>query len=63
MLSEEAKKKYIENGGNCCPHCGSGDLEGGAVEIDSRIAWQKVWCLECDHSWIDNYTLTSVTEA
>ena len=52
--------KYIKTGGNSCLNCGSGDIEGGSVEIDSSYATQEVSCNECGYAWKDEYTLTGV---
>lgn len=54
--------EYANQGGNCCPYCGSGDLDGGPVEIDAGIAAQKVGCGECDKEWTDTYSLTGYIE-
>ena len=59
---QEAKANYIKRGGNACYMCGSTNIEGGSVEIDSGMAKQSEWCNHCEHEWEDNYTLTSVTE-
>lgn len=60
MLSERAKTEYVENGGVVCPYCGSGNLDGGFVEIDGGGASQTVRCLDCYRSWTDLYTLTEI---
>lgn len=57
---EEVKKKYLEQGGNNCPNCGSVSFKGGFVQIDGDSAWQAVSCNDCDTSWEDQYTLTNV---
>jgi hypothetical protein len=44
---------------NKCPQCGSGDIEGGSVEIDGRHAIQRVRCSECGATWVDEYALES----
>lgn len=41
----------------CCPCCGSGDIEGEAVDIIGDTAQQRVGCLVCDASWLDVYQL------
>lgn len=48
---------YIKRGGVCCPSCGSDGIQGQAVEIDAGGATQKIDCLACASSWIDNYQL------
>lgn len=62
-LTEEQRANYLTDGGNRCPHCDSGDLNGGPVEIDGNIAWQEVTCIDCDEAWIDLYKLFNVQDA
>lgn len=62
-LSEETRKAYIESGATKCPHCGSEDLDGKGVDIDSGTASQEVMCTDCGEGWVDIYTLTHVEEA
>lgn len=49
--------KYIENH-NDCPACGSDNVEGQSVDIDSYGAQQEVMCSACNAVWSDDYTLT-----
>jgi len=42
---------------NQCPKCQSTQLEGGFVEVQPGTASQTVYCVVCDHDWIDTYTL------
>jgi hypothetical protein len=62
MLNEEQRLKYIMGQGGSCPKCGNEDLEGGPVDIDGDIAFQRVHCLnaECDYVWIDTYCLCDI---
>ena len=59
-LTKAQKKDYIKKSGVCCPACGSDEIEGGFVEIDSGHAWQPVGCNECDAEWNDIYNLVDV---
>lgn len=52
------KEEYVAKGGNQCPHCGSGELEGDAIQSDSAVAWQEVTCNGCGEIWQDTYQLT-----
>ena len=61
-LTEEAKRRYLEESGVNCPFCGSSQIEGQAVEIDAGQALQPMACLECDRGWTDVYTLQEVQE-
>lgn len=57
---EQAKARYIKNGGNTCLNCGSEHIEGGSFNTDSGVASQSVWCNECDWEWDDIYALTDI---
>ena len=47
-----------------CLFCGSPDLAGGFVDIDSSGASQRVSCSACRRYWFDVYELVDVlTEA
>ena len=53
------KEEYINNGGNNCPCCGSGNLgTEDNVQVDSGSAWQKVHCNDCGAIWNDIWSLT-----
>ena len=49
---------YVAHGGNRCPFCGSEEIEGSEVNIDSGYALQEVICQTCDSMWSDVYKLT-----
>lgn len=50
--------EYIDNGGNCCPHCDSEDVDGRQpFESDIGVAWQKMQCNTCGAIWDDDYNL------
>ena len=34
-----------------CPKCGSEDIEADRFMEEANIAWRKVKCLDCNHSW------------
>ena len=61
-LTEEAKKRYLEESGVNCPFCGSSQIEGASVEINAGSAYQPIGCLQCDKRWNDVYTLRDVEE-
>ena len=61
MLTKEQKKKYLKNSGKC-PFCQSNNIEGGEVEIDGKLVWQVIDCLDCKKSWVDYYKLFDVEE-
>ena len=61
-LTTEQIKKYVEEGGVSCPGCGSEDIVGGDISVDTGIASQEMSCNECDLEWTDQYTLTGVSQ-
>ncbi len=58
-LSDE---EYVAAGGGKCPACGSREIEGGSIEVDSTIAWQSVRCNDCGAGWNDTYALTGYSD-
>jgi hypothetical protein len=58
-MEGQAKAEYLAKKGNHCPVCGSWQVEGNsAPEVEGNSAHQKVYCLQCEASWVDIYTLT-----
>lgn len=55
-MSDEQYLAYPEP--NCCPCCGSDEIEGDSVEIDGREALQECSCSECGAEWEDHYQLS-----
>ena len=43
-----------------CPICGSTDVTGDSLEMDSHTVWQKLYCSDCDAEWYDEYILSNV---
>lgn len=58
MTNEE----YVAKGGNACPFCGSGHLEGDAIQSEGAKAWQEITCNGCGKVWQDVYQLTGWTD-
>lgn len=48
--------KHIQSSG--CPHCGGFNTEGSSWSCENNTAWQSIYCVDCDKSWDDVYTLT-----
>jgi hypothetical protein len=44
---------------NCCPVCGSTEIEGEYVSIEGRKAVQECGCNDCGTKWEDQYQLAS----
>lgn len=61
-LTPLQKQQYLKNPSRC-PYCGSGDIIGGHIEVDSAEAWQTIECEDCLRSWNDIYTLTNIEMA
>jgi len=53
-----SKEAYKENFGSTCPNCGSDQLEGNAIYVDTGSAYQEVSCTNCGSTWDDEYELT-----
>ena len=44
---------------NCCPVCGSTEIEGESVSVEGRKAVQECGCNDCNSKWEDQYQLAS----
>ena len=51
------KSAYIKGNGLTCPFCSAELIEGGLVQIDAGMAFQKMGCTECEETWQDVYKL------
>lgn len=60
MLTKEQRLTYVTETYCKCPVCGSGQIEGDSFDGSDDIAWQKLWCNECEYEWIDTYALCDV---
>ena len=58
-FTKEQKEKYLADSG-FCPFCGSDQITGEHLEVESESAWQPISCNVCDKTWKDVYTLTDV---
>jgi hypothetical protein len=54
----DPQQQYLENGGTCCPNCGSTSIQASALEQDADIAEQMVDCQDCHANWYDQFRLT-----
>lgn len=62
-MSQANKEQYIKEGGNKCFKCDSENIETGRFEaMPDGTATQEIQCHDCHHEWIDEYTLTGVTD-
>jgi RNase P subunit RPR2 len=59
-LTKKQKEQYLKNGYGTCPKCKEYGIEGGMLEVDGKVAWQDLTCLECGFSWRDEYTLSNI---
>lgn len=55
---ETFKSKPNKKEGSC-PDCHSEHVDGGAVEIETGQARQKVSCTNCEAEWVDVYKLVA----
>lgn len=54
-------KKYLKNPDKC-PYCGSTDITKGDTDFSYINAWETVVCNECGKEWVEEFTITDVTE-
>ena len=45
-----------------CPYCGHADIEGDNVDIEDKLAQQRVRCLGCSRQWWDVYRLAAIVD-
>ena len=57
-----SSKQYAENGGGCCPICGSEDITGESINIEGSEAFQEITCNDCEAFWVDRYVLAGYQE-
>lgn len=62
ILTRERRKAYLSGKETQCPYCGSPDITGGSVEIESPMARQEITCSACSEVWVDVYRLCSMME-
>lgn len=61
-LTEAQIKEYLEKVGQHCPYCNSENLLVGDNQFDGTTGWEAIECEDCHKRWIDQYTLTGITE-
>jgi len=63
MLTPAQKEKYLKDPVRC-PYCGTFDiLSLGPMEwLDEKHTSETISCLKCGKHWLDQYTLTDITE-
>ena len=61
-FTDAKKELYIKGGGIKCPLCRSVDIEGGFVQTDTSLAWQRMQCNKCEARWRDIYRLIDIEE-
>jgi hypothetical protein len=60
ILTKEQKDKYLAEGAQACPICGSADISGQSFESEATEVWQNVDCRTCGEGWRDVYALSFV---
>jgi C4-type Zn-finger protein len=62
-LTEEQRKKYIEDPTHC-PYCGSEEIYnyGIAHIYEKNQAWFHILCDGCKRRWNDEYSLSGIVE-
>ena len=64
-LTDEVKKKYLKDGGSCCPRCGATDddlklIQNGVPQYMGNTLQDKVSCEPCGLVWWDIYVLSDI---
>ena len=54
------RESYIRGKGLFCPFCGSDDIGGGFVNIETGEASQEMSCTRCNGRWQDLYKLVDL---
>ena len=54
-------EEHIKDEGMRCPLCQSDEIEGGEVITGGGGGHQEMWCMVCDATWTDHYTLAGYT--
>jgi hypothetical protein len=62
MLTDKEIEEYIAKDGVICPYCGSKDLHTGDTDWDCGVMWMSCMCGDCDREWVDQYTLSGISE-
>ena len=60
-MTEEQLATYLAEP-NICPFCESNNLDTEGFSPGHNTVSQDVICLECEESWVDQYTLTGVDD-
>jgi len=61
-LTEQMIKTYLAFDGNCCPVCGSEDIEAtGGFDFEGGYVYENIVCNNCNSEWTDEYSLTGIT--
>lgn len=58
-LTSERVRRWIEEGADCCPFCGSARVEYGSIDMEGG-AWQKADCPDCGAIWHEGHTLDKI---
>ena len=53
-----SEDQYVACGGECCPYCGSKDLDVGKIDMDGPHGTEETTCEGCTATWKSAYTLT-----
>lgn len=58
-----SEAQYTAKGGNCCPFCGSRNLEADSIQADGPNVWDNAKCNDCRAIWSSAYSLTGYFDA
>lgn len=59
-MKTEIEQKYLNQGANYCPYCGSDHISGGHGEFDDTSCWREVECESCHKTWTEHFMMIAV---
>lgn len=59
MISKDAKDRYLKDGGNHCPYCGSDLISSDPIDYDDILS-ATVTCEICHNTWTDIYRIVDI---
>lgn len=58
--ADKMEKDYLKNP-NCCPFCGSTNINADHGEFDDNQGFRNVDCDNCNKNWVEEFALAGVT--
>ena len=51
LKHDEIDKKYLNNGKDACPYCGSKDIDADDTHSEGDMVYETMICEDCDFKW------------